>query len=46
MDGFSSLDSIGSSSPTVNKETLEESLKVLQLQAAIQQQEFLVQVCY
>ena len=45
MDGFS-LDSIGSSSggtPTVNRETIQQSIKVLQLQAQIEQQEILVQ---
>ncbi|CAK8682088.1 mitochondrial import inner membrane translocase subunit Tim13-like [Clavelina lepadiformis] len=41
---FSSGGSFGSGgTPTVNKETIEQSLKVLQMQAAIEQQEFLVQ---
>ena len=46
MDGFS-LDSYGSSSgggsPTVNQETIQQSIKVLQLQAQIEQQEMLIQ---
>lgn len=46
MDSFSSLDSYGSgsgSTPTVNQETIQQSIKVLQLQAQIEQQEYLVQ---
>ena len=45
MDSFSSLDSLGSGGgpPTVNQETIQQSIKVLQLQAQMEQQEFLVQ---
>ncbi|XP_078488740.1 mitochondrial import inner membrane translocase subunit Tim13 [Ciona intestinalis] len=42
MDGYSSFGS-GSGSPTVNSETIGETIKVLHLQAALQQQEMLVQ---
>ena len=44
MDSFSSFDASGGM-PTLNRSSVEESLKVIQMQAAMQQQELLVQVC-
>ena len=44
MDSFSSFDSSSSGMPTLNRSSIEESLKVIQMQAAMQQQEILVQV--
>jgi len=44
MDSFSSFDaSSGGGMPTLNRSSVEESLKVIQMQAAMQQQELLVQ---
>jgi len=44
MDSFSSFDSSsGGGMPALNRSSIEESLKVIQMQAAMQQQEILVQ---